>query len=519
MASPPHVALMFDYDGAPYPHREIARGVHRWLSEHPGRWLLAHDPYAVERLGTVYQGLIGPPGLRLVRQMRLTGAPVVGATATHASLSLPRVAEGLWLGGMAAARHLAECGYHAFGFLGFSRDGASLDLERGFRHALHRRGLGCKIMVISRRYRLKAPHWARHRERLAAWLHELPKPVGIATARDVLALYLADLCAEKGLRVPHDVGIVGAGNDPALCLCPPRPLTSLDFGYEQIGHAAADMLDHLLHGGARPARNPQVRPVLVARESTGPTHPRDDTVSRALDYIREFAHRPLRVSHVARVVRVSQRHLVRRFRQVRQRTVVQEIAHVRLAHAESLLQATDLSAQAIARAVGLASDRHLARLFALKHGVTPGQWRRGRPDPPPPDRDALARAERLLAGTALPVPMVAGVCGYRDVRAFRVAFARRAGCLPGAYRQRFGPGGTERERPAPEVTVQFIGSPEPAGDAPGGEPASPASAPALPASPAPPPAQPASPPPQAPARPARNTRLVIPRLPRHLVTR
>lgn len=67
----------------------------------------------------------------------------------------------------------------------------------------------------------------------------------------------------------------------------------------------------------------------------------------------------------------------------------------------------------LARRLGV-SDRHLRRIFAAEHGVTPMQYLQTR---------RLLLAKQLLTDTALPVAQVALASGFRSLRRFNAAFA------------------------------------------------------------------------------------------------
>lgn len=60
------------------------------------------------------------------------------------------------------------------------------------------------------------------------------------------------------------------------------------------------------------------------------------------------------------------------------------------------------------------SDRHLRRIFAIEHGVTPMQYLQTR---------RLLLAKQLLTDTRLPVAQVALASGFRSLRRFNAAFA------------------------------------------------------------------------------------------------
>ena len=175
------VAVMFELDGAARDVRERVRGIHQWAEEHPGRWTLVHDPYAREHLGD-YDGILGPGGRPIAKETRAAGVPFVAATTHAVNVRMQRVCENRRQGGVLAARHLIECGYQRFGFLGHNNNLASSLLEGGLKYTVSRRGFGCIIHVHARRQRRRAATWARFRGHVADLLDEVGTPAGILAA-------------------------------------------------------------------------------------------------------------------------------------------------------------------------------------------------------------------------------------------------------------------------------------------------------------------------------------------------
>lgn len=85
----------------------------------------------------------------------------------------------------------------------------------------------------------------------------------------------------------------------------------------------------------------------------------------------------------------------------------------------------DAPLPALAARLGI-TDRHLRRIFATTHGVTPQAFR---------DTQRLLLAKQLLTDTALPVTQVALASGFRSLRRFNDAFATRYRMPPGRLRR------------------------------------------------------------------------------------
>ena len=72
------------------------------------------------------------------------------------------------------------------------------------------------------------------------------------------------------------------------------------------------------------------------------------------------------------------------------------------------------------------TDRHLRRIFARRHGVTPVAWL---------GTQRLLLAKQLLTDTSLPVTQVALASGFGSLRRFNAAFAERYRLSPSALRR------------------------------------------------------------------------------------
>lgn len=120
------------------------------------------------------------------------------------------------------------------------------------------------------------------------------------------------------------------------------------------------------------------------------------------------------------------------------RTLAQQAAQLLAAHADasgfdgaadsaadSAADDAAASVAALARRLGV-SDRHLRRIFAAEHGVTPQQYLQTR---------RLLLAKQLLTDSDLPVAQVAFASGFRSVRRFNAAFADNYRLSPSRLRR------------------------------------------------------------------------------------
>lgn len=180
-------------------------------------------------------------------------------------------------GGELAGRHLLECGYTEFVFLGGSLDIQTFrDRLEGFRHALREGGKklaaeGIYVAGIDQKGGYQA--MARALERLGS--HRLKREgnldsrrVGVFASTDWMAAGALRALAEAGIAVPGCVGVVGYSDlELASHLYP--SLTTVRVDRVSLGFLAArSLLDLVEKRVSRPVQI-YIQPELIVRESTG----------------------------------------------------------------------------------------------------------------------------------------------------------------------------------------------------------------------------------------------------------
>ena len=369
------VALAFDPHTLDRQQRELLAGIHRFAERAP-HWQCVFSPYAIWHLPGPYHGVLAPGGTHTAPRCARAGVPAV--LVTWLAFDTPgavRAAANRWMAARLAAEHLHQRGYRSFACVGVRHYSLSRIDRKEFRRWLRERGLSAAERRVTQRRLCTSRDWGDELGRLRSWLGTLTPPVGIFCAHDALARTLAHLGAERRLRVPQDVGLIGGGNDVPLCELEEPTLTSIDYHWEQVGYRAAQLLDRLMDGDPPPPRNVLIPPTLVPRRSTDLRGLGDPIVARALGHIAAHLADPIRAGHVAEAAGLSQRHLERRFKDTRGYTIVQEILRARLDRARHLLVTTDAPISSIARETGFASRRALSAAFRQEFGEPPSTWR------------------------------------------------------------------------------------------------------------------------------------------------
>jgi len=385
MAEARRVAVLFDPDGLDFRQREMVRGVARYAKSH-GDWQVSLEPHGHLAEMGAFDGVVAGAYWGHGPAVRGLACPVVLVNWGNREQPAPRVAENRAGGGRMAARHLADTGCKAFAYLGLTKQVESMQQWAAFRKELGRRGLHVRRALAPPNYG-KQIAWRKNTlDQLSVWLGDLPRPVGLFVGKVGLARAVADATLRQGLRVPEEIAIVAADDDPVLCELPPA-LSAIHYDYEELGWRAAQLLDRLMRGEPRPYKsNLLIPPTLVPRLSTDRARLSDPLVAKALVYIdsrRTERYTPQALAEVnrtcdrlvprdvAHAMGVSLRLLEKRFRAARGRTIAQEIALARVAHAKLCLEEGLLPLRAIAEESGFGSYAAMLRAFRVHAGTTP----------------------------------------------------------------------------------------------------------------------------------------------------
>lgn len=174
-------------------------------------------------------------------------------------------------GACAAVRHLVALGHRRVAHIaGAARNRDAQERRRGYRDALAEAGLDVPAgYEVAGDFSEAAGHAA-----VAHLLALEPPPTAVFAANDAMAVGALSALRAAGLRVPHDVALVGFDDIPLARYMDP-PLTSVRVDIGALGARAFERLEAALRDAA--ARGPvaaeRVPAVLVVRGSCGGARP------------------------------------------------------------------------------------------------------------------------------------------------------------------------------------------------------------------------------------------------------
>lgn len=392
MSQARRVALMLDLRWPLKRHAHIFAGTQRYADEQG--WDSFIDEYADEHLSkpstksSPYDGVIGRVSAKLAECCRRRRLPLVNVWFNSpARERLPGVFPDMAAAGRLQAEHLLSRGLRRFAVL-TREDQLQKREAASFREVVKKAGFECLVEKLPLDPSRSYSSWQKTERRLEAWMDEWQLPIGVSICTEEAGRLVVQLCRRRGWRVPGDVAIIAGMNEETLCDHPRPSLTSMEMGYERVGYEAARLLDQLMKqndkrrraAGKLAAPRQIILPPqgLVVRESTDFYSVDDELVTGALRFIATNSHRPINCDDVARSLQIQTRTLQRRFREVVDWPIADEIRRVRIERAKRELTQTKRSLADIARDVGFGDRMRMYEVFRRELGVTPREYRKQR---------------------------------------------------------------------------------------------------------------------------------------------
>ncbi|WP_329130151.1 LacI family DNA-binding transcriptional regulator [Streptomyces sp. NBC_01476] len=178
---------------------------------------------------------------------------------------VPSVGSANWSGGLAATRHLIECGHRRIGIITGPEDMmCSLARLDGFRSAMSTAGLDIAPGLIAH----GDFHVEGGFERALDMLRRTDRPTAVFAGSDLQAIGVLEAAAALGLSTPADLSVVGY-DDVAVAKWSRPALTTVHQPLRRMAEAAAEMLLRL-RAGERTTTRMELATSLVIRKSTAP---------------------------------------------------------------------------------------------------------------------------------------------------------------------------------------------------------------------------------------------------------
>jgi LacI family transcriptional regulator len=169
-------------------------------------------------------------------------------------------------GSREATAHLLASGYRRIACVtGPSHTSTGAARLEGWRRAHADAGLAADEALVAHADFREAGGLAAARGLLAP-AHGAP-PDAFFVANSLMTVGVLAAIEEAGLRVPHDVGVVGF-DDPSWARLMHPALTAVDQPTYEMGRTAAELLSRRIAGGDEPPTTVVLSPTLLVRESS-----------------------------------------------------------------------------------------------------------------------------------------------------------------------------------------------------------------------------------------------------------
>ncbi len=375
-----NIAVMISQKEAVSHHLKVFDGINLYASE-VENWQVSLDMFPCQVLSNTektYDGIIARASQELLDKAAEFNIPVINiwynSPVANKAINVFPNFESV---GRQAAVYLLSRGLKRFGFLGLQRYRSSEKILSGFRAALETAGFDCSHCFLSLDMEEGPRQWKEGCDAIDRWISGFQTPIGIYSVFDNILRVLADRNRAKfHLDIPHDMALLGTGNQEAFCESADVSLSSLDLNYSMIGYRAAALLDDLLDG-ADPPEGPLLdeSASLVVRQSTNIIAAEDPLVAAALRYIDIHCDKHMAVQDIAQAVDTTVRTLQRRFVAKLGRSVSDQIEYLRLERFKQLLVKSDESVRQLASRCGFNSYNHLYTAFTRSEGMSPSKFR------------------------------------------------------------------------------------------------------------------------------------------------
>ena len=314
------------------------------------------------------------PKLLVAPSLRKLPTVVIDGDPKTTPIDLPLVFQDPPATARAAADELSRYPMKSYVFAAWP-DNPFWSRERGdaFVAAMREKGIAASIFLPAEK-RLNRTSLVRH---FARWLETLERPVGVFAAADPLAAQILEAAKIRGLEIPGEIAIVGVDNDEFFCENSRPTLSSVSTDFEAMGALAIEKLDAMLNRrkAAKPFRISFSKTLTVSRSSSRRNIKHDPTVVKALDLIRERAFSGLKSEEVLSLFSCSRRLAEMRFRAIAGRSILEEIHHVQVERAKSLIANPRQKLTLVPALCGHASTAFFQKLFLAETGLTMSAYR------------------------------------------------------------------------------------------------------------------------------------------------
>lgn len=201
-------------------------------------------------------------------------------------------------------------------------------------------------------------------------------PAALFAYEDNLAAEWMMLANYLQIKVPDQLAILGADNNPLIVETFQTQISSIETDQEGLGYAAAGLLADILDGKEKMNNKTFLhQPVsVVTRRSTDTIASKNPLINQALKIIHEDIS--INASQLAEKLSITQQGLQQAFRRHFHLSPAQTIRHLRIREIKHLLTDKKIPIRTISKSTGFSSIISFSQFFKRETGMNPGQYRK-----------------------------------------------------------------------------------------------------------------------------------------------
>jgi LacI family transcriptional regulator len=218
--------------------------------------------------GAIVMSLHSPAFTTALFELKAAGVPFVVFDQHLADTEITSVTADNYHGGYQVGQALVALGHQRIGFVGDLATTTVRDRLAGLRDAIADAGLPFDRSLAIDLMTEPLADWSAAIDRATEALMTRPdRPTALFFSCDGVARPAYRTLARLGLRIPHDVSVVGFDDDPLSEWLTPA-LSTVRQPFFQMGQVAMELLEEQMHDLKRPAEHPVLPVTYIAREST-----------------------------------------------------------------------------------------------------------------------------------------------------------------------------------------------------------------------------------------------------------
>jgi len=378
MRKPWRIAIILDLND--YYCRDIFMGMREFFRTHEGWVCETINPTGNTDWDWLsegeWDGIVAYANHKLLRYLEKAGLPCINVSnSSPPGGSVPRVVNDDYAVGVMAAEHFLERGFRFFAFFGLKKAHVSQLRQAGFEETIEKAGYKCEDLPLEFQP-TKGRNMIVDIPGMEARIAEGRYPLGVFGMNDAYARLVIGCCAAHGIRVPEQMGVLGADDSDSAAYLAEIPFSSVQLQGAKIGYTSMEKMEEMLNGKKKLAFPIMLPPKgVTVRASSDLIAVADPLVAHALQLIRERAFQAVQVAAIVRKLGVSRRKIEKHFRKALGRSPYEEVLRLRLEKAKTLLSETNLPISEIAEASGFSEPKLLHGLFTRQIKMTPTAYR------------------------------------------------------------------------------------------------------------------------------------------------